>query len=84
MLRARCATIGAVKRTKTLLRQLRRGRDLTLDELARATGIDVSRLSRAERNLVDLSEAQRDKLAKYFRVDDPDALQRPSVAELVR
>lgn len=63
-----------MKPTKTLLRKLRRDRELTFDVLALKTGIDRSRLSRAERGLVELSPEQKSKLAKFFKVDDPNSL----------
>ena len=52
----------------TYLRQLRRARELSLDQLSLDTGIADSRLSRAERGLLALTDAQLTTLAKYFRV----------------
>lgn len=69
----------AVKHTKTLLRKLRRDRELTFDVLSLKTGIDRSKLSRAERGLVSLTPDQKQKLAKFFKVD-ADALLSPSEA----
>lgn len=51
---------------KTLLRRIRRDRELTLDELALATGINVSTLSRAERGLMALTQENRQRLEAYF------------------
>lgn len=51
---------------KTLLRHLRRARDLTLDQLAIHVGIDDSTLSRIERRLIKPTEPQGNALAGYF------------------
>lgn len=60
---------------KTLLRKLRRDRELTFDVLRLETGINISRLSRAERNLIQLSERERAILSKFYGVA-PHRLQR--------
>jgi len=64
----------AVKQEKTLLRHLRREREISLDMLRTKTGINVATLSRAERRLQALTPEQKAKLAKFFKVSDPDAL----------
>lgn len=52
---------------KTLLRKLRRQRELSLDLLHTKTGINVSTLSRVERGLMTPSPDVRKRLEKYFR-----------------
>jgi transcriptional regulator with XRE-family HTH domain len=54
------------------LRRLRRERELSLDVVALNTGIDRSALSRKERRLVPVSEAELIKLAAFFDVDPND------------
>lgn len=73
-------TIVAVKDQKTLLRKLRRDRELTLDELSMATGLNVSTLSRVERRMMRPTEATLNKLAKYFRVPASDLMKPEAVA----
>lgn len=51
---------------KTLLRHIRRSRDLTLDAVALHTGIDDSTLSRIERGLIQPTEPQRHALAGFY------------------
>lgn len=51
---------------KTLLRQLRRLRELTLEALSKETGVPVSSLSRMERGLVRPTAPQQHVLAGYF------------------
>lgn len=63
-----------MKHTKTLLRKLRRDAELTFDVLSLKTGIDRSKLSRAERGLTPLTDEQKVKLAKFFKVNDPNSL----------
>jgi len=63
-----------MKRPKTLLRHLRRARELTLDDLSAATGIDVSRLSRGERLIVPFTDDQQAALAKYFKTPAEELL----------
>lgn len=53
---------------KTLLRKLRRDRELSLSLVSRETGINISTLSRAERGLLKPSDDVRDRLAAYFAV----------------
>lgn len=53
---------------KTLLRKLRRERELTFDVLQIATGINRSRLSRGERNLITLTDEEKEILGRYFGV----------------
>jgi transcriptional regulator with XRE-family HTH domain len=62
---------------KTLLRKLRRERELTFDVLSIETGINRSRLSRGERNLLPLTAAELETLGKYFGVKNPKRLQQP-------
>ena len=50
------------------LRRLRRERDLSLDVVALKTGIDRSALSRKERQLAPVSEAELIQLAAFFGV----------------
>ncbi|MGE3278112.1 MAG: hypothetical protein AB7O67_23630 [Vicinamibacterales bacterium] len=45
--------------------------------MAKDTRINASTLSLAERNLVKLTEQQKDRLARYYRIENPDALQQP-------
>ena len=61
-----------MKQRKTLLRQLLRSRDLSLDALASRTGINVSTLSRGERGLIDFTDEQKTSLARYFKVEKAD------------
>lgn len=63
-----------MKQEKTLLRHLRREREISLDLLRAKTGINVATLSRAERRLQDLNPEQKVKLAKFFKVANPDLL----------
>lgn len=60
--------ILVVGQEKTLLRKLRRDRELSLDLLHVKTGINVSTLSRVERRLMTPSEDVRKRLEKYFKV----------------
>lgn len=53
---------------KTLLRKLRRDRELTFDVLHLKTGINRATLSRAERNLIALTGEQDATLSKFFKV----------------
>lgn len=64
---------------RTLLRVLRRSRELTLDDVSLHTGISPGTLSRAERGYVHLNDEQKLKLAKLFKVS-PDALFQPPAA----
>lgn len=70
------AIVPSVMKQRTLLRHLRRDRELTLQVLSERTGIDTATLSRAERNLVPLTDERRAKLAEYFGVPG-DVLQLP-------
>lgn len=54
------------------LRKLRRERELSLDVVALNTGIDRATLSRQERRLVPVSEAEIIRLAAFFDVDPND------------
>lgn len=63
-----------MKQEKTLLRHLRREREISLDLLRSKTGINVATLSRAERRLQDLSDENKKALARFFKVSNPDAL----------
>lgn len=60
---------------KTLLRKLRRERELTFDVLHIETGINRSRLSRGERNLIQFTPKEKATLAKYLGVR-PDRIQK--------
>jgi hypothetical protein len=53
---------------KTVLRKLRRERELTFDVLQIETGINRSRLSRGERNLIQLTGEEKEILGRYFGV----------------
>jgi len=53
---------------KTLLRKMRRDREITLGLLSQKTGVNISTISRAERGLITPSDEVRAKLARYFRV----------------
>ena len=68
----------------TLLRQLRKTRDLSLHLVSYHTGISTSQLSHAERGLTTLTEENLAKLAKFYRVPKGDLLRaatlRPEVA----
>lgn len=61
---------------KTLLRKLRRERELTFDVLQIETGINRSRLSRGERNLIELTDDEKETLGRYFGVK-PGRIQQP-------
>jgi transcriptional regulator with XRE-family HTH domain len=54
--------------TKHPLYRLRRTRELTQDELARRTGIERSKLSRAERGYSSLHPEELRRLARVLRV----------------
>jgi transcriptional regulator with XRE-family HTH domain len=56
-----------VKQKKSLLRKLRRERDLTLDVVAVRTGINLSTLSRVERRVLSASPEVRKRLEKFFK-----------------
>lgn len=66
-----------MKQQKTLLRHLRREREITLDVLSLATGINVSTLSRVERGLVQPTDQTLARLAKYFKVSADELLNAP-------
>ena len=66
-----------MKSQKTLLRHLRRSRELSLDLLAHETGINVSTLSRGERRLIDFTDEQLASLAAYFAVAQESLLTAP-------
>ena len=53
---------------KTLLRHLRRDREMTLEQLSDATGIDRTIISKAERRKYALNDDQKNTLAAYFNV----------------
>lgn len=59
---------------KTVLRKLRRDRELTFDVLQIKTGINRSRLSRGERNLITLTDDEKATLGKFFGVK-PERIQ---------
>jgi transcriptional regulator with XRE-family HTH domain len=64
-----------VKQQKTLLRHLRREREISLDYLRFKTGINVSTISRMERRLITGTPEQRKSLAKFFKVSEDALLQ---------
>lgn len=51
---------------KTLLRRIRRNRELTLENVSRQTGVHFSTLSMIERGLLIPTPAQGNALAGYF------------------
>lgn len=51
---------------KTLLRRIRRTRDITLEQLQRATGVHMSQLSQIERGILVPSQPQANAIAGYF------------------
>lgn len=53
----------------TILRSRRRELGLSLDELGRRTGIERSRLSRAEREYVPLNHEELKRLALHLRLE---------------
>ena len=55
-------------KTGERLRELRIEKDLSLDDVARVTGISKSLLSKYERGLVDAGISQIAKLTKYYNV----------------
>lgn len=55
-----------MEQEKTLLRHLRRAREITLAKLSTDTGIDEATLSLGERRLRKLSDENLEKLAAYF------------------
>jgi transcriptional regulator with XRE-family HTH domain len=59
---------------KTLLRHLRRERELSLDLLAKRSRVNVSTISRAERGLLTPSAESMERLARFFNVDPADLL----------
>ena len=70
-----------MKSQKTLLRHLRREREISLDYLQAKTGINVSTLSRLERRLITGTPEQRKALAKFFKVAEDALLESaPTVA----
>lgn len=68
--------LALVTQQKTLLRKLRRDRELSLDLVAFKTGVNVSTISRAERGLLQPSDDARNKLAKFFKVPAESLLER--------
>lgn len=77
-----CSIVVAVSQQKTVLRRMRRDRELSIHELAKVTGINVSALSLGERGLQKFTPDQLDTLAKYF--DTPaDRLLAPVADEAV-
>jgi transcriptional regulator with XRE-family HTH domain len=67
----------------TALRQLRHAKDLTLEEVAEATGISIAMLSRAERDQRSPSPTIVGILASFYGVS-PAALDRLSAEERLR
>jgi transcriptional regulator with XRE-family HTH domain len=55
-----------VEQRTLLVRKLRRDKELSLDEIARDTQINVSTVSRMERGLIPGTPEQRAALAEYF------------------
>lgn len=51
---------------KTLLRRIRRTRELTLEAVARETGVHFSTLSQIERGLLVPSKPQANAIAGFF------------------
>ena len=56
-----------MKQKKSLLRKLRRERDLTLDVVASKLQINLSTLSRVERRTLNASPDVRKKLERFFK-----------------
>lgn len=61
---------------KTRLRAIRREREISLEAVAKATGLNISTISRAERGLLELSDANKARLAEFFN-EDASALLAP-------
>ncbi|MGH2617084.1 MAG: helix-turn-helix domain-containing protein [Thermomicrobiales bacterium] len=57
-----------------IIRRLRRQRDLSLDDLARASGVSASFLSAVEREASDISVGRLAKVARAFGLDVPTLL----------
>lgn len=56
------------------MRQLRRDRDISIDQVASATGINVSTISRVERRLMTPTPENLKLLARFFKVAPEDLL----------
>jgi transcriptional regulator with XRE-family HTH domain len=52
-----------------IIRRIRRSKELTQDELARRSGLERSRLCRAERGYATLTENELRRLAETLEVD---------------
>jgi transcriptional regulator with XRE-family HTH domain len=68
------------KGTTTVMRRLRRDRELTLEALHLATGVHQSTLSKLERGLIQPSEPQANALAGYFGRPIGVLLSHPNIA----
>lgn len=62
--------------TKTLLRKLRRDREITLCQLSDKTGVNISTISRAERGLLKPSADVQARLARHFKIPADVLLER--------
>lgn len=56
------------------MRELRRSREIAIQTVAYATGINVSMLSQAESGKRDLTDEQLTKIAKFYRVPKDDLM----------
>ena len=59
---------------KTVLRHIRRTREITLDVIAHATKINRSTLSLGERGLLDFTPDQKAALSAYFGIPADELL----------
>ena len=57
-----------MKNQNEKIREIRKARGLTLQELSALTGIDTSRLSKFERGLVDITVGQLREIAKSLGI----------------
>lgn len=63
-----------MQQQKTVLRHLRRSREISIHALARETKINVSTLSLGERGLLTFTDEQQQILATYFNIPKDELL----------
>ncbi len=68
------AEIDVTINVGAIIRRLRRQRGLSLDDLARASGVSASFLSAVEREVSDISVGRLAKVARAFGLDTPTLL----------
>lgn len=66
--------------TNTILRRLRREREIPIAVLSKQTGINASALSLIERGLYNTTKEQKTKLARYFKRPFDELMRDPAQA----